>query len=77
MTAQKLIDIISPEHDRTSCSDDNLENGLSSYDGELTLRCSRCMLLEIMNERWQPVNDCHDYCGPKLSEDFAVNITIQ
>lgn len=40
------VDSIAPEHDRTSCSDDNLYNaayGIDDYDGRG--RCYRCTLL--------------------------------
>lgn len=49
MTAKQLIDLILPEHERTSCSDDNIENGFYSRNGETWHgRCSRCMMLEIL-----------------------------
>lgn len=36
------------EHDRTSCSDTNVSNGLySSRDGGW--RCRKCMLIEVLN----------------------------
>ncbi len=44
----KFINIICPEHNRTSCSDDNVTNGFYSGDGWHG-RCSRCMYLEIAN----------------------------
>jgi len=53
MTAKELIDILQPEHGRTSCSDNNLCNGFYSAGGKRGDlghgRCSRCMLLEILN----------------------------
>lgn len=41
MSAQGLVDIIRPEHDRTSCSDEYLVNAG---------RCSRCTLLRTIKE---------------------------
>lgn len=35
-----VVDVLVPDHDRTSCSDDNLANS----DG----RCTRCMLLDAL-----------------------------
>lgn len=58
MTAIELINIICPEHTRTSCSDENISNGFyHKWDGTVTNviskeyfpRCSRCALLEINN----------------------------
>ena len=55
MLAIELINIICPEHTRTSCSDENLNNGFSFEDDYETIsllyhpRCSRCALLEIAN----------------------------
>jgi hypothetical protein len=54
MTALEFINIIEPEHDRTSCSDDNISNGFwtrSGYGDEKKWhgRCTRCMYLEIIN----------------------------
>ena len=54
MTALELIDIICPEHTRTSCSDENISNGFYTDEGVITKeyfpRCSRCALLEIANK---------------------------
>lgn len=54
MTALELIDIICPEHSRTSCSDENISNGFYTDEGIITKeyfpRCSRCALLEIVNK---------------------------
>lgn len=60
MEAITLIDIINPEHNRTSCSDDNISNGFyfeyDEYNDKSDVisrkyppRCSRCALLEIEN----------------------------
>jgi len=54
MTNKEFIDIICPEHSRTSCSDDNIFNGFyvdedSDIIEEHYPRCRRCALLEIEN----------------------------
>jgi hypothetical protein len=56
METLELINIICPEHDRTSCSDENISNGFYFEDEFNTTisrsyfpRCSRCALLEIAN----------------------------
>ena len=52
---REFIDIITPEHTRTSCSDENISNGFYlEEDGETISqkfyhRCVRCALLEIEN----------------------------
>ena len=54
-TIKDFIDFIYPDHDRTSCSDDNISNGFYlEEDGETINkkyyhRCVRCALLEIGN----------------------------
>ena len=54
MNTKEFIDIICPNHDRTSCSDDNIANGFYAND-DMTIssvrrpRCARCALLEIEN----------------------------
>lgn len=48
MNTLELINIISPEHSRTSCSDKELYNGL--YSNEHSTRCARCTLLEIIKK---------------------------
>lgn len=51
MTAREFIDIIKPQHDRSSCDDDNLNNGFYSYNGKTWhCMCKRCMYLEIENQ---------------------------
>jgi hypothetical protein len=55
MEAREFIDLLWPEHTRTSCSDDDLQNGFRTMgliDGETGKvkadgRCLRCMLLEF------------------------------
>lgn len=63
MKAEELIDIIAKEHSRTSCSDENLNNGFyhkaadeweAGYrviSKDYYPRCTRCALLEIANGR--------------------------
>ena len=63
MQAKELIDIIAPEHSRTSCSDENIANGFyhkavdeweegyKVISNEYYYRCSRCALLELANGR--------------------------
>lgn len=66
MTAKELIDVLCPEHNRTSCSDENIGNGFSHKSDEFgnystTIdsvdfpRCGRCALLEI--ERGKSTDD--------------------
>ena len=51
MTTIEFIDIIAPEHGRSSCSDDNLSNSFY-FDEENKeqgrSRCIRCSLLYIL-----------------------------
>jgi len=53
MTATELIDIIYPEHDRTSCDDENLSNSFYFEDDgtQGRSRCIRCSLLVIAEKR--------------------------
>lgn len=44
--AEALL-LIDTEHDRTSCSDDNVVNGYGSSGGNWP-RCNRCLLLEVV-----------------------------
>jgi hypothetical protein len=53
MTTTEFINKICPEHDRTTCDDDNLSNGFGSRD-EDGFRCTRCALLEIA----EGIKDC-------------------
>jgi hypothetical protein len=50
MTAEEFVNKVCPEHCRTTCSDDNLTNGLGSGDTENDFRCSKCVLLEVARE---------------------------
>ncbi len=50
MTAKEFINLIRPDHDRTSCSDEDISNGFYTRDGEKWHgRCTRCLYLEIIN----------------------------
>lgn len=51
MEAIDLIDILAPEHDRTTCSDKNPCNGLERDGERLRWRCDRCMLLELAADK--------------------------
>lgn len=53
MDAIEFLNIILPTHDKTSCHDDNLNNGFWSIYGYNDLgkwygRCRRCMALQII-----------------------------
>ena len=52
MTPKKLIDIIAPKHDRTSCDDKHLNNGF--YSNTKFTRCARCTLLQILKDGQLP-----------------------
>ena len=54
MTALELVDIIAPDHDRTSCSDADRSNGFGTGSSG-GFRCARCALLELaMDEKELP-----------------------
>lgn len=65
MNALEFVNIIRPEHDRTSCNDENLNNGFYSRNGETWHgRCTRCMYLEIIKEGYAPPDfDSYDCFG--------------
>lgn len=49
MDAVEFINIVHPEHCRTSCSDEKTDNGFYSRNGETWHgRCTRCMYLQII-----------------------------
>lgn len=51
MTEPKgVVDLLFPEHGRTSCSDENLANGFESNGHHEPPRCARCALLELLND---------------------------
>lgn len=52
MSAMGFINIIAPEHCRTSCDDENIYNGLYSSSGHT--RCIRCTLLQILKKGKKP-----------------------
>ena len=70
MTAIELINIIAPEHSRTSCSDENICNGFyhecieewgtfvptNTISAEYHERCARCALLNLANGRSEDNN---------------------
>lgn len=61
MDALEFINIIQPEHSRTSCSDENISNGFFTYDGiKWNGRCVRCMYLEIINDGRVPEGFDHE-----------------
>ena len=43
---KEVIEILTPEHGRTSCSDDFPQNGYPNANGYY--RCNRCALLRIL-----------------------------
>ena len=45
----ELVNVLAPEHGRSSCSDTNIENGFRS--GKRVPRCTRCALLEALSTR--------------------------
>jgi hypothetical protein len=48
----EIVDIVAPTHGRTSCNDQNLNNGFDTLSEERTSpRCIRCALLEIVRDR--------------------------
>lgn len=52
---KKFLDKIVPDHDRVSCSDDDVSNGFFTRNGETWHgRCKRCMYLEIIEGRELP-----------------------
>lgn len=55
MEALEFIDLVYPEHDRTSCSDEDINNGFRSRTGASWHgRCTRCMYLEIIKNGTVP-----------------------
>ena len=68
MDAKKFADLICPQHDRTSCSDLSRENGFGSHkmNGDTDaffsfFRCSRCAILEILEEGYVPEENAIKY----------------
>lgn len=47
----EIVDLIVPEHGRTSCDDNNRQNGVITVDHERpTPRCIRCTLLDFVHD---------------------------
>jgi hypothetical protein len=54
MDALEFINIIRPEHDRTSCSDEDTSNSFyfdEEEEKQERSRCIRCSLLEVANRK--------------------------
>lgn len=51
-----LLDILAPEHDRTSCSDADPSNarGVDGTGGRTSPRCVRCFFLECIRSKYIP-----------------------
>jgi len=60
MEAIDFINIIQPEHDRTSCDDENTNNGFFSKGTSWYGRCTRCMYLEIIKGNKLPEGFDHE-----------------
>ena len=52
LMAKEFVDIICPTHDRSSCSDEDLQNGF--YSNDHFTRCARCTLLSVIRDRSLP-----------------------
>lgn len=48
---KEMVDIIVPEHTRTSCSDTHVDNGWYCSGGTIP-RCTRCALLDAVGGYW-------------------------
>lgn len=63
MTALEFINIIRPEHDRTSCSDEYRANSFGTRRSESWHgRCTRCMWLDIADGVELPKDFDHEEC---------------
>jgi hypothetical protein len=63
MEAIDFINLICPEHTRTSCSDKDQNNGFYSRNGDTWHgRCTRCMYLEIIENGGVPKGFIPDEC---------------
>lgn len=67
MDARELVDLLIPEHGRTSCSDDALNNGIETDDGNF--RCSRCALLDLVEGNVSP-EEFREICKDRI---FYIN----
>jgi hypothetical protein len=55
MDALKFINLVVPEHDRTSCSDTDISNGFFTRNCETWHgRCKRCMYLQVLEGKELP-----------------------
>lgn len=63
METLEFINIICPEHDRTSCSDENISNGFYTRGNKWYGRCTRCMYLQIINGEELPKDFNHEECA--------------
>ena len=65
LTALEFINIITPDHDRISCDDDNRNNSLYSRNGKTWHgRCTRCVYLDIAHGVAVPYDfDSSEYKG--------------
>lgn len=63
MTAKEFIDLMMPNHGRSSCSDEDPQNCFYSRNGETWHgRCTRCMYLQIIREKEVPTGFNPDEC---------------
>lgn len=64
LTGREFLDLIAPNHDRTSCSDKDVCNGYYTRNGETWHgRCRRCMLLETLKTGKVPPGYDQDECN--------------
>lgn len=65
MTALEFINILQPEHGRTSCSDEDVNNGFYTRLGapDWYGRCTRCLYLEIIAGVEIPEGFDGEYCN--------------
>ena len=68
-TAKELLDFIYPEHDRTSCDDNDRNNSFYSRNEQGYGRCTRCMYLDLLDgvEVPKQVKEAHE-----SGEDYAI-----
>lgn len=58
-TSKALLDVMFPEHERSSCSDANPVNAMAITENwTLEHKCKRCTMLKLINEmepetKWQ------------------------
>ena len=62
MTTVEFLNIIQPEHDRTSCSDKDIQNGFYIEDDgtvnkKYPPRCRRCAYLEVITREVNPEDE--------------------